>query len=151
MELVKSQNYRILKYILIVFLGSILLAISSKIKIPFYPVPMTMQTFVVLFLGMSFGYKVGLATVYRVLTHFEKVGILVRSNFESGKSVYEMNRGTHHDHLVCTNCGRVEEFLDPEIENRQKIIAESKGFSLTDHSLALYGVCSNCSSSTKKK
>ena len=94
---------------------------------------------------------IGLATVYRVLTHFEKVGILVRSNFESGKSVYEMNRGTHHDHLVCTDCGRVEEFLDPEIEIRQKIIAESKGFSLTDHSLALYGVCGNCSSSTKKK
>ena len=63
MEIVKSQNSRILKYILVIFLGSILLTISSKIKIPFYPVPMTMQTFVVLFLGMSFGYKVGLATV----------------------------------------------------------------------------------------
>ena len=63
MEVVKSQNSRILKYILVIFLGSILLTISSKIKIPFYPVPMTMQTFVVLFLGMSFGYKIGLATV----------------------------------------------------------------------------------------
>jgi len=63
MELVKSQNLRILKYILVIFLGSILLTISSKIKIPFYPVPMTMQTFMVLFLGMSFGYKIGLATV----------------------------------------------------------------------------------------
>ena len=63
MEVVKSQNVKILKYILIIFLGSILLTISSKIKIPFYPVPMTMQTFVVLFLGMSFGYKIGLATV----------------------------------------------------------------------------------------
>jgi len=63
MEVVKSQNYRIIKYILVIFLGSILLTISSKIKIPFYPVPMTMQTFVVLFLGMSFGYKIGLATV----------------------------------------------------------------------------------------
>ena len=63
MEVAKSQNIRILKYILIIFLGSILLTISSKIKIPFYPVPMTMQTFVVLFLGMSFGYKIGLATV----------------------------------------------------------------------------------------
>jgi len=63
MEAVKSQNLKILKYILIIFLGSILLTISSKIKIPFYPVPMTMQTFVVLFLGMSFGYKIGLATV----------------------------------------------------------------------------------------
>ena len=63
MEVVKSQNLKVLKYILVIFFGSILLAISSKIKIPFYPVPMTMQTFVVLFLGMSFGYKVGLATV----------------------------------------------------------------------------------------
>ncbi len=63
MEVVKSQNTKIVKYILIIFIGSILLTISSKIKIPFYPVPMTMQTFVVLFLGMSFGYKIGLATV----------------------------------------------------------------------------------------
>ncbi len=63
MEVVKSQNLRVLKYILVIFLGSVLLTISSKIKIPFYPVPMTMQTFVVLFLGMSFGYKIGLATV----------------------------------------------------------------------------------------
>ena len=79
MELVKSQNYRILKYILIVFLGSILLAISSKIKIPFYPVPMTMQTFVVLFLGISFGYKIGLATVSLYLIE-GIVGLPVFSN-----------------------------------------------------------------------
>ena len=79
MEIVKSQNYRILKYILIVFLGSILLAISSKIKIPFYPVPMTMQTFVVLFLGISFGYKIGLATVSLYLIE-GIVGLPVFSN-----------------------------------------------------------------------
>ena len=79
MEIVKSQNYKILKYILIVFLGSILLAISSKIKIPFYPVPMTMQTFVVLFLGISFGYKIGLATVSLYLIE-GIVGLPVFSN-----------------------------------------------------------------------
>ena len=79
MEIVKSQNYRILKYILIVFLGSILLTISSKIKIPFYPVPMTMQTFVVLFLGISFGYKIGLATVSLYLIE-GIVGLPVFSN-----------------------------------------------------------------------
>jgi len=79
MEVVKSQNLKILKYILVIFLGSILLTISSKIKIPFYPVPMTMQTFVVLFLGMSFGYKIGLATVSLYL--FEGIiGLPVFSN-----------------------------------------------------------------------
>ena len=79
MEVVKSQNLKILKYILIIIFGSILLTISSKIKIPFYPVPMTMQTFVVLFLGISFGYKVGLATVSLYL--FEGIiGLPVFSN-----------------------------------------------------------------------
>ena len=79
MEVVKSQNLKVLKYILVIFFGSILLVISSKIKIPFYPVPMTMQTFVVLFLGMSFGYKVGLATVSLYL--FEGIiGLPVFSN-----------------------------------------------------------------------
>ena len=79
MEVVKSQNSKILKYILIIFLGSILLTISSKIKIPFYPVPMTMQTFVVLFLGMSFGYKIGLATVSLYLVE-GIIGLPVFSN-----------------------------------------------------------------------
>jgi len=79
MEVVKSQNSRILKYILVIFLGSILLTVSSKIKIPFYPVPMTMQTFVVLFLGMSFGYKVGLATVSLYLVE-GIIGLPVFSN-----------------------------------------------------------------------
>jgi Fur family ferric uptake transcriptional regulator len=86
---------------------------------------------------------VGLATVYRVLTQFEQAGILTRSHFESGKAVYELNEGQHHDHLVCLDCGKVEEFFDHEIELRQKSIAHSKGFDLTDHALSLYAHCLN--------
>lgn len=84
---------------------------------------------------------VGLATVYRVLMQFEQAGLLLRSNFESGKSVFELNEGQHHDHLVCLDCGRVEEFFDDEIERRQHAIAENKGFKLQDHALALYANC----------
>jgi Fur family ferric uptake transcriptional regulator len=84
---------------------------------------------------------VGLATVYRVLMQFEQAGLLSRSHFESGKSVFELNEGKHHDHLVCLNCGRVEEFFDPDIESRQRAIAEKRGFTLHDHSLALYATC----------
>jgi Fur family ferric uptake transcriptional regulator len=84
---------------------------------------------------------IGLATVYRVLTQFEQAGLLSRSNFESGKAVFELNEGTHHDHLVCIDCGLVEEFFDPEIENRQQAIAKERGFKLQEHALALYGVC----------
>jgi len=84
---------------------------------------------------------IGLATVYRVLTQFEQAGILKRSNFESGKSVYELDEGQHHDHLVCLQCGRVEEFYDPEIERRQQRIAKDRGFALQDHALALYANC----------
>jgi Fur family ferric uptake transcriptional regulator len=84
---------------------------------------------------------IGLATVYRVLTQFEQAGILNRSNFESGKAVYELDEGQHHDHLVCLQCGRVEEFFDPEIERRQQAIAEERGFRLHDHALALYANC----------
>jgi Fur family ferric uptake transcriptional regulator len=84
---------------------------------------------------------VGLATVYRVLTQFEQAGLLTRSNFEAGRAVFELNEGAHHDHLVCLTCGRVEEFVDGEIEQRQKRIAADKGFALRDHSLALYGDC----------
>ncbi len=84
---------------------------------------------------------IGLATVYRVLTQFEQAGILVRSNFESGKAVYELNEGQHHDHLVCLDCGRVEEFYDAEIERRQQAIAQERGFSLQEHALALYAHC----------
>lgn len=84
---------------------------------------------------------IGLATVYRVLTQFEQAGLLTRSNFESGKAVFELNEGHHHDHLVCLDCGRVEEFFDSEIERRQKLIAKERGFALQEHSLAMYGSC----------
>jgi Fur family ferric uptake transcriptional regulator len=84
---------------------------------------------------------IGLATVYRVLMQFEQAGLLSRSNFESGKAVFELNEGQHHDHLVCLDCGRVEEFFDEEIERRQHTIAQSKGFKLQDHALALYASC----------
>lgn len=84
---------------------------------------------------------IGLATVYRVLMQFEQAGLLTRSNFESGKAVFELNQGQHHDHLVCMDCGRVEEFFDPEIERRQQAIAQAKGFRLEDHALALYASC----------
>lgn len=84
---------------------------------------------------------VGLATVYRVLTQFEQASILTRSNFESGKAVYELNEGQHHDHLVCLDCGRVEEFYDAEIEKRQHAVATAKGFTIADHALSLYAHC----------
>ncbi|WP_048438350.1 ferric iron uptake transcriptional regulator [Caenimonas sp. SL110] len=84
---------------------------------------------------------IGLATVYRVLTQFEQAGILTRSHFESGKSVYELNEGTHHDHLVCLDCGRVEEFYDAEIERRQNSVATAKGFEIAEHALSLYAHC----------
>ena len=84
---------------------------------------------------------VGLATVYRVLTQFEQAGLLNRSNFESGKAVYEINEGQHHDHLVCLDCGKVEEFYDAEIENRQHAVAKAKGFAIADHSLSIYANC----------
>ncbi len=84
---------------------------------------------------------IGLATVYRVLMQFEQAGILTRSQFDNEKAVYELNEGSHHDHLVCMDCGRVEEFYDPEIERRQAAIAAEKGFTLTEHALSLYGHC----------
>jgi len=84
---------------------------------------------------------IGLATVYRVLTQFEQAGLLKRSNFESGKAVFELDEGQHHDHLVCLQCGRVEEFFDAEIEKRQQKIARDRGFVLQDHALALYANC----------
>ena len=84
---------------------------------------------------------IGLATVYRVLTQFEQAGILSRSHFESGKAVYELNEGTHHDHMVCLDCGKVEEFYDAEIEKRQHAVAKAKGFSIADHALSLYAHC----------
>ncbi len=87
------------------------------------------------------GIDVGLATVYRVLTQFEQAGLLSRQHFETGKAVFELNQGGHHDHLVCLQCGRVEEFYDSEIEQRQSEIARKRGFQLRGHSLALYADC----------
>ena len=87
------------------------------------------------------GADIGLATVYRVLMQFEQAGLLTRSNFESGKSVFELNEGQHHDHLVCLTCGRVEEFYDAEIEQRQRVVAEKRGFEIQEHSLSLYARC----------
>ena len=84
---------------------------------------------------------IGLATVYRVLMQFEQAGLLTRSNFESSKAVYELNEGQHHDHLVCLDCGRVEEFFDAEIEKRQQMVAKSRGFALQEHALSLYANC----------
>jgi Fur family transcriptional regulator, ferric uptake regulator len=94
--------------------------------------------------------EVGLATVYRVLTQLEEAGMLARNTFNAGKAVYELNEGTHHDHLVCLACGRTEEFNDPTIEKRQKAIAESFGFTLRDHHLALYGYCQACAAKRAK-
>jgi Fur family ferric uptake transcriptional regulator len=84
---------------------------------------------------------IGLATVYRVLMQFEQAGLLLRSNFEAGKAVYELNLGQHHDHLVCLSCGRVEEFYDAQIESRQRVVAQERGFALQEHALALYAHC----------
>ena len=87
------------------------------------------------------GSDIGLATVYRVLMQFEQAGLLSRNHFEAGKAVFELNEGKHHDHLVCVNCGRVEEFYDAEIERRQQQIATERGYKLQDHALSLYVLC----------
>ena len=92
---------------------------------------------------------IGLATVYRVLTQFEQAGLLIRSNFESGKAIYELDEGQHHDHFVCTMCAKVEEFFDPEIEKRQQIVAKAKGWVVLEHSMALYGHCAACAQRIK--
>jgi len=87
---------------------------------------------------------VGLATVYRVLTQFESAGLVERHHFEGGSSVFELTSVEHHDHIVCSGCGRVEEFFDQVIENQQEAIAEKYGFTITDHSMYLYGLCADC-------
>jgi Fur family ferric uptake transcriptional regulator len=91
---------------------------------------------------------IGLATVYRVLTQFESAGLVSRHHFEDGMAVFEINHGTHHDHIVCMDCGLVEEFVDAEIETRQNAIAQRLGFKIEEHSLVLYGRCQrqNCPS-----
>lgn len=92
---------------------------------------------------------IGLATVYRVLTQFEQAGILMRSQFDGGKAVFELNDGDHHDHFICTNCAKVVEFSDPEIEKLQYDIADKLGFELESHTLVLYGICNECVDNTK--
>jgi Fur family ferric uptake transcriptional regulator len=87
------------------------------------------------------GEEVGLATVYRVLTQFETAGMVVRHNFEGGRSVFEINHGNHHDHMVCVECGRVFEFVDDAIEERQRRVAEKAGFTIDGHQLYMYGMC----------
>ncbi len=96
---------------------------------------------------------IGLATVYRVLTQFESAGLVTRHHFEGGTAVFELNEGTHHDHIVCVDCGRVEEFTDDSIEDRQEEIARRLGFDITDHSLTLHGRCvrENCPHRSKAK
>ena len=90
------------------------------------------------------GEEIGLATVYRVLTQFERAGLVARHHFEGGHSVFELMPESHHDHIVCVKCGRVEEFADDEIEFRQKAVAKELGFELTDHNLNMYGLCPDC-------
>ena len=87
--------------------------------------------------------EIGLATIYRVLTQFEAAGIVNRHHFETGQALYELDSGNHHDHLICVKCGKIVEFVDEEIEDKQKQIAQKEGFQITDHALIIYGVCDN--------
>ena len=96
------------------------------------------------------GIEIGVATIYRVLTQFEQAGILVRHHFETGKAVYELNKGDHHDHIVCVKCGNVSEFHNPEIEKLQEQIASEHGFRVVDHALYMYGVCGDCQKKEKR-
>jgi Fur family ferric uptake transcriptional regulator len=90
------------------------------------------------------GEDIGLATVYRVLTQFEAAGLVKRHHFEGGHSVFELNAGAHHDHILCVKCGRVDEFMDETIEQRQQTIAAELGYEMTDHCLYMYGICPEC-------
>lgn len=96
------------------------------------------------------GIEIGVATIYRVLTQFEQADILIRHHFETGKAVYELNKGGHHDHLVCVKCGLVTEFHNEEIEALQDKIAEDNGYRIVDHALYMYGVCSKCQKKEKR-
>ncbi len=92
------------------------------------------------------GEEIGLATVYRVLTQFQDAGLVIRHHFEKGQAVFELERGKHHDHLICVKCGKIVEFVDESIETKQKEIANKNGFQISDHSLIIYGICNsdNC-------
>lgn len=94
--------------------------------------------------------EIGVATIYRVLTQFEQADILLRHHFDSGKAVYELNTGGHHDHIVCIKCGKVSEFQNEVIENLQAEIAEANGYRIVDHALYLYGVCNECQKKEKR-
>ena len=96
------------------------------------------------------GMDIGLATIYRVLTQFEQAGLLIRHHFESGKAVFELNEGGHHDHFVCLQCGQVEEFFDDQIEKRQLEVAKSRGFVIHEHSLQLYVHCTRTDCPNRK-
>ncbi len=96
---------------------------------------------------MEIGEDVGLATVYRVLTQFEGAGLVERHHFEGGQSVFELDQGEHHDHILCVKCGKVEEFIDNVIEERQRDIAKKAGYAMTDHCLYIYGICADCQKS----
>lgn len=96
------------------------------------------------------GEEVGLATVYRVLTQFEQAGLVTRHHFEGGQSVFELNEGKHHDHILCVKCGKVDEFIDKVIEERQEMIAKEKGYEMTDHSLYIYGICQDCQNKARQ-
>ncbi|MSQ58343.1 MAG: ferric iron uptake transcriptional regulator [Betaproteobacteria bacterium] len=96
------------------------------------------------------GVDIGLATIYRVLTQFEHAGILIRHRFEAGKAVFELNEGGHHDHLVCVQCGHVEEFFDAEIEKRQTKVAKDRGFLIQEHSLQIFATCTKTGCSHRK-
>lgn len=97
------------------------------------------------------GSDIGLATVYRVLNQFEEVGILTRHNFDANKAVFELNMNHEHDHIICMDCGKVFEFKDPDMERRQREISEKHGMELANHSLYLYGKCSNLTNCDEKK
>jgi Fur family ferric uptake transcriptional regulator len=93
---------------------------------------------------LAAGEEVGLATVYRVLTQFEAAGIVRRHHFDGNHALFELERGHHHDHVLCVHCGTVEEFMNEEIESLQQTVAEKLGYQLTDHSMTLYGLCAKC-------
>lgn len=95
---------------------------------------------------LDMGEDIGLTTVYRVLTQFEGAGLVKRHHFEGGHSVFELDQGDHHDHILCVKCGRVDEFIDETIEQHQKDIAARLGYELRDHCLYMYGICSQCKS-----
>lgn len=99
---------------------------------------------------LASGEEVGLATVYRVLTQFETAGLVTRHHFEGGHSLFELAVGEHHDHLLCVQCGRVDEFVDSTIEERQRAVAVRLGYDMTDHNLCIYGVCPSCQKKNAK-